>query len=317
MTVLKKVGMVLLAIVLLVVGANGMLTQSYAASNPWRSEGRPLVIAHGGAKDLNPENTMKAFQHAFDLGVDVLEIDLMMTQDHILVTHHGSNQTGNIDLMSDGAGLVHEMTYEQLRQYNFGYNFVDLDGNRPYKDYTLEQVEAEKIYLPRLEELFEAFSDQVLYIIEVKADGDAPRLETVDALYDLIDAYALQDHVIVASFYDDINAYYNKTRPEIAVSPSRGVVTKFVVTNLVKMGFLFAPQSHAAMQLPLEESAPVIGTVDLTNPAILKQAHRQNMGIHYWTINDEATMQALIDLGADGIITDRPDLLIDLINQNN
>lgn len=77
---------------------------------------RPLVMAHGGAKLMNPENTWMAFDYAYTLGVDVLEMDLQITKDGELITYHNNE----LEDFSDAEGLVSELTYAEIKQYNFG-----------------------------------------------------------------------------------------------------------------------------------------------------------------------------------------------------
>ena len=97
---------------------------------------RPLVIAHGGAKLMNPENTVMAFDYAYNIGVDVLEMDLRLTKDNVLITHH--NET--IDETSDHTGLVMDYTYDELVQMNFGAKFTDYEGKQPYKNLTQSEL---------------------------------------------------------------------------------------------------------------------------------------------------------------------------------
>lgn len=310
---IKKIGIALFGVFIAVMLLNVALTKSYASNNPWRAQERVLVMAHGGAKKLNPENTMKAFKEAYEMGVDVLEMDVMMTKDGILVTHHGTGKDGNISLMSDGEGTIHEKTYEELQAYNFGYKFVDLEGNRPYESLTIEEVHAMEINIPKLETLFETFGTNILYNIEVKAPEGAEKEGAVDALFAMIRQYDLEDYVLVATFDNQINAYYYESAPHIPQSTSVGPTTKFVLANLVGLPFVFEPKNQAALQLPLIEEAPVIGELALAKAKYINAAHKQNLAVHYWTINDPEEMQMLIDLGADGIITDRPDLLLELL----
>ncbi|MGL5979036.1 MAG: glycerophosphodiester phosphodiesterase [Erysipelotrichaceae bacterium] len=317
MKIIKRIGIGIASILVVLVGCNLIFTKSYTKENPFvkAQDGTPLVIAHGGAKHLEPENTMRAFRNAVAMGVDVLEIDIMMTSDGVLVTHHGQNESGNIDLMSNASGLVHEMSFDELQAFNFGYNFQALDGSYPYRDVEGEEIADLEINIPALEQVFATFGNRVLYVLEIKAEAGAKKEEAVDALYELIDQYDVAEVSMVATFYDDINAYYYASRPDIAISTSVGPTTNYIVSNLFYLPFLFQPKGHAALQMPLEESAPVIGTIDLTQERFIKQAQKQNMAVHYWTINDVETMQRLIDLGVDGIITDRPDLLLTLLGQ--
>ena len=87
-------------------------------------ENRPLVIAHQGGEHLHPSNTMMAFQHAVDLGVDVLEMDIHSTSDGALVTIHDET----VDRTTDGSGLVSALTLDEIKALDAGHYWTDDDG---------------------------------------------------------------------------------------------------------------------------------------------------------------------------------------------
>lgn len=99
------------------------------AGNPFlRPEGAaPFVVAHGGCKHLFPENTMAAFDGAVALGVDMLEMDVRLTADSVLVTHHDDT----LRRTSDGEGLIIGYTLEELGRFNFGAKFAGLERSIP------------------------------------------------------------------------------------------------------------------------------------------------------------------------------------------
>jgi glycerophosphoryl diester phosphodiesterase len=274
-----------------------------------------LVIAHAGGRDLNPENTMKAFKYAYSLGVDVLEMDVMMTSDSVLVAHHGEIKTGNIRFQADGDGLVHKMTYNELQRYNFGYNFRDEKGNYPYRNITHDEIFKLEINIPRIEDIFITFGKNILYNIEIKAAGGAWHKEPVKELFRLIEKYDLRNYVLVSTFHDNISDFFTFKNPNVAKSTSKEYTTDFVIKHLAGSSFLFKPENNAALEIPVKEKAPFLGEIDLTSIALIKKAHQMNMAVYYWTINDVDEMRRLIEKGADGIITDRPDVMISLIEK--
>jgi len=115
------------------------------------------VIAHGGSKQLWPENTMLAFERSVEMGVDVLEIDMRLTKDEILVCHHDNT----IDRMSDGEGELKDFSYEELLAFNFGEGFEDIEGSYPYLEDTVQ--------ICKLEDVFDRYQD-MYYTVEIK-DG--------------------------------------------------------------------------------------------------------------------------------------------------
>lgn len=266
--------------------------------NPYRiGEGeRPWVIAHGGAKALFPENTMIAFDGSVALEVDALEIDVCMTADEVLVPHHDLT----IDATSDGNGPLIDYTYAELLAFNFAANFTDLDGNRPYED-TLVQ-------LPRLIDVFNAYPG-MHFIVELKNQGDNGK-RAAERMQSIIANAGVGERVVVASFHDDVLAhFYDNTNGQIPISGSEGMVKDLIFSGLTAMEFLHRPQA-TLVQIPTEGAG-----INLASQRIVRSLHRRDMAVQYWTINDPDEMRDLLALGADGLITDRPDLMWELLRE--
>ncbi len=287
----------------------------YNQENPFISQnGLPLVMAHAGGKGVYPDNTMAAFNYSFNLGVDVLEMDVMMTKDGIPVLLHGQNETGNTISHSNCDTVVWEENYIDLyNTCNFGYHYEEKDGSQLYKDMTFEEWVAADVYLPTLEELFQEFGKEILYNIEIKADADAPRTETADAVISLIEEYDLVGYVLLATAFDDISEYIVDEYPDILLSMSYGSAIDFVVNTYTLTTFFRGKPNFAAMQVPMSYDLPVIGNFSVNRWRIIHSLHQQDMAIHFWTINDEDDMRRLIEQGVDGIITDYPELLMDIL----
>ena len=264
--------------------------------NPYKIEegDAPLIVAHRGGRNLFPENTMIAFQGSANLGVDILEMDVAMTKDETLITCHDLT----IDRTSNGSGNVIDYTYSELSQFNFGYHFTDLDGNKPFENVTVPP--------PRLEDIFAAFRDHKL-MIEIK-DRDENGKRAAEILQSLIEQYELQNQVIVVAFSEAVlDYYYEITNGEILVGISEEEAKRLVFSGLSGMEFLFKPRAAIAA-FPTESSG-----IKLSSKRVVNSAHRRNMGMYYWTINNKETMRMLIEAGADGLITDRPDLMQEVL----
>ncbi|MFY0672080.1 MAG: glycerophosphodiester phosphodiesterase [Bacteroidia bacterium] len=253
----------------------------------------PLIIAHGGSKALFPENTMLAFDESVKIGVDALEMDVCLTKDEILVTHHDKT----IDRMSDGEGAVYNYTFADLLNFNFGYDFVDLKGDKPYKN--------SKVEIAKLESVIEKYSNYPL-IIEIK-DEDELGKKAADLLTALIDKYGIKSTTIIASFHDNIIDYIIDKDNGFLVSTAESEARRMVITTKSGMTLFYKP-SAMALQLPMESAG-----LNLTRKRIIKHAHKRNMAVHYWTINNKEDMKLLIENGADGLITDRPDLMNEVL----
>lgn len=269
--------------------------QDVVPDNPYIiGDERPWVIAHGGAKKLFPENTMLAFDGSYAIGVDALEIDVCMTKDEILVCHHDLT----LDRTSDGEGFLIEYTLNQLEGFNFGAKFENLNGDTPYA--------GQSVLIPTLQEVFERFSD-VYFIVEIKNGGDDGR-RAAELMRALIIQTDVTNRTMVASFHKDVMDYFLEiTDGSILTSGSQEEAEDFAFSGLAGMEYMYNPQA-VAMQLPMRNSG-----INLATKRIVNSAHRRNMAMHYWTINEKEDMELLLDLGADGLITDRPDLMWEVL----
>lgn len=316
---LRKLGLILLIVIITFGLLFALPKPKYQETNIWRktaNDNKVLVMAHGGGQGYYPSNTMSAFLNSYNLGVDVLEMDVQMTKDGILVLRHGENKTGNIRAMSNCDTVIWKENYNYLYETcNFGYNYQDEEDNYPYRDMTQEEWVEAKVYLTKLEELFIEFGDTILYNIEIKADADAPRTETADALYELLAEYDLLEETLVATAFDDISKYIVENYPEVTLSTSQKEAQNIIIPAYTFTSIFYTPDQYAAVQIPVSFNLPVINELNLATKLLINTLHRHNMAVHYWTINDPNQMRTLIELGADGIITDYPDVLQNIIKE--
>ena len=259
---------------------------------------RPLVIAHQGGELLAPSNTMAAFQNAADMGVDVLETDLHITKDGYLVTIHDPK----VDRTTNGHGKVADLTLEEIQKLDAGYHFKDLDGSYSFR--------GKGVYIPTAEEMFQTFGDMRIEM-EIKDDNPPERYEEMAAkLWSLIEKYHMEDKILIASFDQEILKTFEKyAKGRVATTAGKQEVKNFVIFHKFFLRDLYQPQVDA-FQIPTEDSG-----FDLTDQKLIDGAHRRGMQIHYWTIDDPKTMKKLLDAGADGILTNRPDLLLELLKK--
>jgi glycerophosphoryl diester phosphodiesterase len=259
---------------------------------------RPLVIAHQGGEHLAPSNTMASFSVANELNVDALEFDIHITKDGHLVTIHDST----VDRTTNGSGLVADLTLAEIQQLDAGYHFKDLNGEYSYR--------GKGVYIPTVEEVFQTFGDKRM-VIEIKATNPPEQYEEIaQKLWELLEKYNLEEQVNIASFDQQvIDLFQTYSNGKTPVAGGKQEVTKFVVTHKLFVPNLYNP-SVDAFQIPTSESI-----FDLTDQKIIKGAHRRGMEVHYWTIDDKETMRSLIEAGADGIITNRPDIMIELLEE--
>ena len=290
----RKIALSVLGVILLGLVLVGVLSER-APDHPYYSSDLPypLVIAHQGGDGLWPGNTMFAFEQAAKLGVDVLEMDLHITKDGVLVLMHDET----VDRTTDGTGLVEEMGLAELKGLDAGYDWSPDDGDTyPYR--------GQGITVPTLEEVFRAFPEYRMTIEIKKTEGSmaAP-------FCDLIRAYGMQDQVLVASFHDERMEEFRQVCPEVATSSARQETTVFVLMSKAFLGRLYSPAFYA-LQVPEESSNITVMTAQF-----VRAAHERNLEVEPWTIDDPEQMQRYIDWGVDGIITDRPDLMLEILDR--
>lgn len=253
---------------------------------PALSAEHPLLFAHRGGAALAPENTLAAFQNAVDLGADALELDIRLTADGELVVIHDDT----VDRTTDGAGKVIDKTVAELKQLDAGHRFT-LDAGKTYP------FRGKGVVIPTLTEVLRAFPDRIINI-----DIKDPLPAAAEHLADVIDAAGAQDRVIVGSFHDDTLRRFSRLAPGVATIAGVNETRFFTVLQRLGLTRLHRPLGD------IYEIPPASGAFCLDTPRFITRAHTLNQRVVYWTIDDPAEMRRLLERGADGIITDRPDL---------
>jgi len=296
--VLKRIGLVVLIGigVLLIAYLMARLIAKPAAAHPWftarAGENKPLVFAHQGAENLWPSNTLFAFQHAAELGADVLDMDMHMTKDGALVLMH--DQT--VDRTTDGTGAIRDLTLAEIQRLDAGYRFSADDGKTyPYR--------GQGLTVPTLEELFKTFPDK-RFGIEIK---QTEPVATAQRFCALIRQHKMQDKVLVSSFRQENMDAFRAECPEVATSATENEVRLFYVLYRLGLSDLLTP-NYNSFQVP-EAS----GGIHLLTPSFVAAAHRRGLAVQPWTVNETEDLKRILALGVDGINTDNPDRLFALL----
>jgi glycerophosphoryl diester phosphodiesterase len=235
-------------------------------------------MAHRGFSLDGLENSMAAFRAAVELGYGHLETDVHTTADGVLVLFHDET----LDRVTDSRGKISELTAAEVATARIG-------GREP---------------VPLFDELVTAFP-------AVRLNLDVKDWNSVRSLAAAIERHSAHDRVLVASFSDRRRRAVLKllSRP-VASSPGRVTNALFVLLGPV----LPAAWLRFVLRGPLRDvhafQVPVrYGAVRVVTPGYVRRAHALGLVVHVWTINDPAEMHRLLDLGVDGIVTDRADLL--------
>jgi glycerophosphoryl diester phosphodiesterase len=277
--------------VLVVFALYRLLTISPPHSTQFLETPYPLNMAHRGGAALAPENTMLAFQNALALGADVLELDVRASRDGELVVIHDET----VDRTTDGSGKVAEMTLAQLQALDAGYHYSPDNGySFPYRGRGLK--------IPTLREVLTAFPEARVNI-EIKQT--TPPIE--EAVAQLIEEMEAQDRVLVVSSDDGVIKRFRRRMPDVATGASTGEIQSFYLLQRLRLSAFYRPVANA-LQVPDRS-----GEIQLITPRFVAAAHAQGMKVYVWTINTPDRMRELLQMGVDGIITDRPDLLHQVI----
>lgn len=259
-----------------------------------KAAANPLVIAHRGGAGIAPENTLYAFERALALGIDVIELDVRSTSDGELVVFHDAL----VDRTTDGRGQITQMTLAEAKKLNAGYNWSP-DGGQTFP------FRAGSIKIPTLREVFTAFP-KVKFNIEPK--HQTPSL--VKPLCGLIREFKMSESVVVGSFNQAILDEFRGECAEVATSASPSEVSSFLAMYKTGLSEAYSPAMQA-MQVP------EYAGVQILSKEFVEAAHERNLKVHVWTVNEAEDMKRLLEMGVDGIMTDYPDRLLNLLKQGN
>ena len=327
---LKIFGIIVAAIVLFFAIINIIPPKANVEENPFvvGKGDLPMIAAHRGGGDCNPENTMLAFREAVKTyKVDIIESDLYLTKDGYLVYNHDSyidetcNVNGDISfeeveaLCEDKANrhYISDMTLAELESYNFGYYFEDENGERIYKD--AENFAELGLQIATVEKLFDEFYESnpdLLFIVEIKNEGERG-YESCRILYETLQRYPeYMDQIVIGTFHDEIEQELKEKYPDLLRGAPTGTAAKFVLTQFLGVN-IFDDGDFACLQIPTSYDLGI--EIYLDKQTIIDRAHRRNIAVQYWTINDPDEMRALIELGCDCIMTDNPELLAQVLDE--
>jgi glycerophosphoryl diester phosphodiesterase len=229
---------------------------------------------------------MVGFQEVYDLGFRHMETDLHLTSDGVLVCFHDPD----VDRTTNGTGGVATMTLAELKALDAGYRHAE-SGSYPFR--------GQGISVPTLDELLSAFPDASL-VLDMKAIGLA------EPLAELVGRLGVGERLIVGSFSDErLKVFRNLTGGQVATSTGPIAARMWVLSSRVGRG---GGGDADALQVPSQ-----LRGVRVVDEKLVRAGHEAGLQVHVWTINDRDEMVRLLDLGVDGLITDRPNVLKDVL----
>lgn len=249
-------------------------------------------MAHRGSSILAPENTFEAFNIGVDTESDVLEIDIRISRDNEVIVIHDER----VDRTTDGVGKVFDHKLIQLKKLDAAFRFTHAEQNDAYR--------SKNIKLPTLLELYEAYPNIIVHI-----DVKDKQLSATRLLVDVIEKAGAEYRTVVGSFHGKILRYFRNIAPSIPTSAIFAEVLSLYALNKLPLN-LKAEHRPVALQIPRQYAMFKLDTVSFINKI---QAH--GFLANYWTINDVRHMRTLLKNGANGIVTDRPDLALEVFRE--
>jgi len=296
------------------------------------------VQAHRGGRALRPENTLAAFAHAVDLGVDTLEMDLAVTRDRVVVVSHDYRLNPILTRGPDGEFLdedkrilIRDLDFQQLQRYTVGEIRPGSDTWYRFR----EQVPVPGEKIPSLAQVFELVEsmgvEDVRFNLEIKTYPPFPEYtidyrDFAELVLALIRQHELDARVTIQSFDWRTLKVVKELAPDIPVACL--TVGSFSIDGA---WYNLQPGDEGPSPwlggLDFDDYSSVAALVHAFAAAILspyyreverrdvEEAHRLGLKIIPWTVDDRRIMKKLIDWGVDGIITDTPDLLIEVLEE--
>ena len=241
------------------------------------------MFAHRGGAALRPENTLLAFDHGLSFGADGLELDVHLSRDGVVVVHHDAL----LDRTTNGRGPLAQLTAAELFRLDAGWHSPAYRGKAGG--------------VPTLEAVLARYP-QIPLIIELKVDAPALAHTTIDVLR----AAGAVDRVALGSFGTRVLHAARVYEPAVRTGSSREETRLALYRSWARWPVRRPP--YREYQVP-ERS----GSTRVVSERFVRDAHAAGVAVHVWTVDDPDDMRRLLDWGVDGIISDRPDVAVEVV----
>src|SRR5664280_2612227 len=277
-------------------------------TNPWL-ERRVIAFAHQGGSFEGPSSTLAAIERALATGATAIELDVHATSDRQIVVCHDET----VDRTTNHHGAIAELTLAQLREMDNAYWWVE--------GATVTSGQSDEAYVERgrapqnrafgivtLEEVVARFPKVLLNLDLKRTDPDVEPYE--ELLAEELRRLDRLSSVIVASFQDRAVQRFRTVAPSVATSAATDETAAFYFAMLEGVASVPSIPPVAAFQVPAS-----FGDVTVVDERFVQAAHDAEIAVHVWTINDADEMRQLLDLGVDGLISDRPTPLAQVLKE--
>ena len=249
--------------------------------HPYLALEHPLRLAHRGSRLLWPENTAYAFQRAIDLGYRYIETDVQLTRDDVVVVLHDHT----LDRTTNAIGPVRDWLWEDLHHLDAAWRFGESEGF---------PLRGTGIGISRLEDVLSTWPG-----VHFNVDLKAPGLEWPVA--EVLARTKRADGVLVAAFSDRRLARFRRI--------TRGMVATSAGPVAAIRAWVASRSGRVVRSPPVAYQVPFDNRGMRLDRRFVDAAHRADAQVHAWVVDDAADMTRLLDMGVDGIVTDRPDVL--------
>jgi glycerophosphoryl diester phosphodiesterase len=258
---------------------------------PRPGDHKPLVLAHQGGEGEWPSNTQIGFEESVKRGADILDTDVHLSRDGVLVMIHDTT----VDRTTDGSGAIAALTLAELQRLDAGYHFSQ-DGGKTYP------FRGKGLQIPTLEWLLGTYPQKRL-IVEIK---ETP-VEAVDELARLLEKHGARERVIVGSFEPHLTYEVRKRCPGVATCATPSEARVFWLLSRLRLESFYSP-AFDSLQVPPEHDG-----LQVVTRRFVEAAHRRGVHVLPWTLDTEEEMRSAMDMGVDGINTNYPTRMLELV----
>ncbi len=285
--------LIFFTVVIIIIRHFGFQIKHKASYHQFKRNSIEMIAHRGGALEA-PENTLIAFDQAIKISPHfILEMDIHLTKDDHLVVIHDDT----VDRTTNGQGTVANMTLKQLQKLDAGWHYQNDEDKYIYR--------SQGIRIPSLRQVLERYPRQKM-IIELKSLST----KAAQKLIDVIEEFKAFEYIAIASYSHQAIDYMRSRRDWIfLVTPTE------IYKSLILLNMFLEPIDP--MNADIYSIPEVSMFIPVLSKRLLKEMHRREKPVFVWTINERKDMQRLIELGVDGIITDRPTTLFQLIKNKH
>ncbi len=257
-------------------------------TKPYLELPAPWLVAHRGGSRIAPENTLPAFDRAASLGADCIETDVRLSADGVVMAFHDEDTLA----LTGTPGTVEARAVAELEQLDAAFSFSE-DGGASFP------LRGAGIRIPTFAEALRRYP-RMRFNVDAKSADPA----LADALARVVREARAEARVCVGSFFDGQAERLGALLPGVCRFLPEQAATRHVLAAKSRAAPLGLPGGYDLADLPAR-----MGDLVVVDTPVLDHFHRLGIPVHVWTVDDEEEMRALLDLGVDGIVTDRPDVL--------